>query len=306
MKFSFALCPECLGRYRSLTHNPTCSYVLSTFPFCSLEWADEHPYGEVNPFPGPNHEQCRDSIYRLAAARTQLWMTGAVPEESKDLWAEAQRMIPNWPGFLRLSSNPEQNRELENLAAELDELLWMTAEKYAHITFTDKGGGLTEFSASRQETPHRPMIRITVARFPPMPSADKGGWMRTSRQESPAPDQSTLLVMEFAKGSAQALALEFYPEDADAFAEEMPKAKAALRKWRAKHGGQCEMVLFTVVSKPEFHSAIESVIQRVCHDETELSPLLQSLEVRVALHNLKEVIIKEYVLAKAKPWWRFW
>jgi len=109
--------------------------------------------------------------------------------------------------------------------------------------------------------------------------------------------------------------LEFYPENADAFAQELPNVKATLRDWKAKHGGRCEMVLFTVVSAPEHHTAIESMIQQVCHDEAELAPLLQSLEVRVALYiNSEGEAVKEYVLAEAappktakvKPWWRFW
>src|SRR5262249_22848298 len=45
-----------------------------------------------------------------------------------------------------------------------------------------------------------------------------------------------LLVMEFSKGPAQALALEFHPETAHAFAQELPRAKAALNDWRTKHG----------------------------------------------------------------------
>ena len=101
----------------------------------------------------------------------------------------------------------------------------------------------------------------------------------------------------------------------DAFTRELPKVKQALIDWKAKHGSRCEMVMFTVVSAPEHHTAIESVIQQVCRDEAELAPLLDSLEVRVALFiNLGGESVKEYALAeaapakaaKAKPWWRFW
>jgi hypothetical protein len=151
------------------------------------------------------------------------------------------------------------------------------------MTFKDKGGGLTEFSARRgeREAPHRPSLQ----------------------------------VMEFAKGSARALALEFYPEDVDAFTRELPKARLALIDWKAKHGSRCEMVMFTVVSAPQHHSAIESVIQQVCHSEAGLAPLLHSLEVRVALFvDPQGESVKEYSLAKtppamaakAKPWWRCW
>jgi hypothetical protein len=122
-------------------------------------------------------------------------------------------------------------------------------------------------------------------------------------------------VMEFSKGPARAVALEFYPESVGAFAQELPKVKAALVDWKAKHGGRCEMVLFTVVSVPEHHAAIEALIQQVCHDEAELSPLLQALDVRVALYiDPDGEAVKEYALAEAapttaaetKPWWRLW
>src|SRR5439155_20905816 len=43
MTLSFTLCPECLAQYSSLTHDPTCRCGLSSIPFCSLVWPDEHP-----------------------------------------------------------------------------------------------------------------------------------------------------------------------------------------------------------------------------------------------------------------------
>ena len=184
---------------------------------------------------------------------------------------------------MRLSLNQAQRLSLEGCAEELDDLVGAIAEDFPQMMFTDKGGGLTEFSAQRGErgAPHRPAMR----------------------------------VMEFSKGRARALALEFYPDNVDAFRRELPKVKPALLNWKAKHGSACEMVMFTVVSAPEHHTAIESVIQQVCRDEAELAPLLDSLEVRVALFiNLGGESVKEYALAeaapakaaKAKPWWRFW
>jgi hypothetical protein len=91
----------------------------------------------------------------------------------------------------------------------LDDFLKLVAEDFPRMTFTDKGG-VIELSAHRgeKEATHRP----------------------------------PLLVMEFGKDSARALALEFYPENVDAFAEELPKAMAALFKWKAKHRDRCEMV----------------------------------------------------------------
>jgi hypothetical protein len=124
-----------------------------------------------------------------------------------------------------------------------------------------------------------------------------------------------MLVMEFSKGSAKALALEFYPENAGAFAQELPRAKAALLDWKAKHGSQCAMVMFTVVSVAEHHAAIESLIRHACREKAELAPLLEMLEVRVSLFvDPRGDAVKEYTLAtasrpkavRAKAWWRFW
>ena len=115
MNFCFALCADCLAKYRALMHDPTCGYSASIIPFSSLDWPDEHPTKD-GVIALPAHEECRTSIVRLAAARTRLWETGAVPEESKELWAEAQRMIPNWSGFLRLSLNQEQRLTLKRCA----------------------------------------------------------------------------------------------------------------------------------------------------------------------------------------------
>jgi hypothetical protein len=185
-------------------------------------------------------------------------------------------MIPNWPGFLRLSLNEEERDSLEACKQELDDFVEAMAVDFPHMTFTDKGGGLVQLSAYRR----RPMR-----------------------------------VMKFCRGPARALALEFYPENVDEFLQELPKAKAALLDWRAEHGDRCEVVLFTTVSRAEHHAAIDSAIQQACRNENELAPLLRSLEVRVAFHiDPERDPVKDYVLAKAvpvaavrpKPWWRFW
>jgi hypothetical protein len=120
--------------------------------------------------------------------------------------------------------------------------------------------------------------------------------------------------MEFSKGSGSAVALSLAPANADAFAQELREVKAALLKWRDKHGRRCEMVMLTVVSALEHHPAIESLLEQVYSEEAELAPLLQSVSVQVALLNAEGKPVKEYALGKAtptaparpKPWWRFW
>jgi hypothetical protein len=127
-------------------------------------------------------------------------------------------------------------------------------------------------------------------------------------------------VMEFAKGSASAVAVSLNPPSADAFARELRRVKGALLGWRAEHGERCELVMFTIISAPEHHPAIEALLERVYREEAELAPLLQSLSVQVSLFNRQGKSVKEYELgeprtaeplevpepAVAKPWWRFW
>jgi hypothetical protein len=85
------------------------------------------------------------------AARTELWKTGGVPEESKELWSEAQRLILDWPGFRRLTLSEKQRLSQAECAGELADLLGAIAEDFPQVTLTDKGGGITEFSAKRGE-----------------------------------------------------------------------------------------------------------------------------------------------------------
>jgi hypothetical protein len=107
-----------------------------------------------------------------------------------------------------------------------------------------------------------------------------------------------MLILEFFRDSAQALAMEFYPESAEAFAQVLPRAKSALLNWKANYGKRCEAVLFTVVSVVENHAAIQELIRQVCRQDAELGPLLQSLELRVALHDdARADPIKEYIVA---------
>lgn len=121
-------------------------------------------------------------------------------------------------------------------------------------------------------------------------------------------------VMEFSKGRDVALGITVAPDSVDAFMSEFRNVKTALLDWKAKHQDRCERVMFTVVSAPENHEAIESVLKQVYEDEQDLSPLLRTVRVDVALLNPRGKPVKEYSLgttrpaghAQNKPWWRFW
>ena len=138
---------------------------------------------------------------------------------------------------------------------------------------------------------------------------------RKEPTQLPKHGKPPMLVMEFAKDSAQALALEFYPENAEAFSQKLPAVKAALLEWKAKHESRCEMVMFTVVGAAEHHFAIESLIRQAFNEDFKLASLLDSLEVRITfLVDPRGEPVNEFALApssspvaaKAKPWWRLW
>jgi hypothetical protein len=117
-------------------------------------------------------------------------------------------------------------------------------------------------------------------------------------------------AMEFAKGRSSALALTLTAENADASTQEFRLVKQALLDWKAKHGGHCDMVMFSIVTTPEHFQVIESPLDRVYREEAELSPLLQSVNVEVALLNSRAEPLKKYSLPKqtaaSKPWWKSW
>ncbi len=148
MGFQFVLCPECQAKYGALRFDPAADCHLNIMPLGSLSWSDEHPDGRVVSDSGGSHEQCSASIIRLAWARTQLWRTGSVPAESRELWDEARRLLPEWPGFRRLSLDREQMKSLDGCAEEVGDIMGVIRETFPNVTTTDEGGGLGHFIAS--------------------------------------------------------------------------------------------------------------------------------------------------------------
>lgn len=119
-------------------------------------------------------------------------------------------------------------------------------------------------------------------------------------------------IVELSKRSGFALALILTPANADAFADEMRVAKQALLDWKTNRGTRCDRVMLTVVCELEHQPAIEEAIGHIYHNEEQLAPLLQSVDVDVALLKPRgrSKAEKEYTLKRAaghrKPWWRFW
>jgi hypothetical protein len=90
---------------------------------------------------------------RLAGARTQLWRSGSVPEDLRELWDAARRLLPDWPGFRRLSLDPEQMESLDACLEELAGFMQAVQQDYPDATTTDEGGGLRRFTARRTTEP---------------------------------------------------------------------------------------------------------------------------------------------------------
>ena len=111
MPFSFTLCPECLARYRALAYDSNARHSPSLIPFDCIVWSDEHTPTETR-LP-PEHDACLHSLIRLVSARKLLWRTGQIPDGLGQVWREAQEIIPDWPGFQRLTLTPEEFRALD-------------------------------------------------------------------------------------------------------------------------------------------------------------------------------------------------
>ena len=144
----FALCSDCQAKYEALRFDPASDCVMDYMPLGSLRWLDEHPEGGVVSDYDGRCEQCRTSIIWLACARTQLWRTESVPVELRELWDEARRVLPEWPGFRRLSLDAEQIESLDGMAEEQREIIGVVREAFPNFSIRREKGGLVHFLAS--------------------------------------------------------------------------------------------------------------------------------------------------------------
>ena len=156
MALRFTLCSECRAEYSALRLDPDATCWLNIMPLSSLMWSDEHPDGIFKVDRKGVHGQCYASAIRLAAARTALWRTGAIPEASGGLWEEARQLLPEWPGFSRLTLNQEQRASLEGCDHEVNEVMQTIMRRFPDVTTTDEGGGLIRFRATRKPPAPRP------------------------------------------------------------------------------------------------------------------------------------------------------
>ncbi|NVN97336.1 hypothetical protein HXX01_03855 [Candidatus Nomurabacteria bacterium] len=104
VQHQFRLCADCLEKYLALEYDPNSNLslpLLPSTPFVII--SDEHPENGLTTV--YHSKQCRDWICYLLTARQYLWEHGAISDQHKVIWAEAQLLIPKWPGFQRLTMN---------------------------------------------------------------------------------------------------------------------------------------------------------------------------------------------------------
>jgi hypothetical protein len=114
----FKISPAVRDDYRKLAYKQDAQCEWSIIPLSSLVWEDEHPGGKCT-VPEMD-EESRISVIQLTAARTALWLHGRVPGELQQLWEEAKAVLPEWPGFKRLTLPDEDREAVRRFREELD------------------------------------------------------------------------------------------------------------------------------------------------------------------------------------------
>lgn len=154
---AFSLCTECAENYRTLRFDPAATYGMSIMPLCCIQWNDEHPFNATRGciWVGCRRDSCRDSLIRLSNARMALWETGGIPDDLRPLWDEAQQLLPNWPGFQRLSIGQKERKALDGCRQELDEIMGAIRNDFPNTATENKAGGVSTFRAWGRTAPQK-------------------------------------------------------------------------------------------------------------------------------------------------------
>ena len=87
------------------------------------------------------------SLILLVSARTSLWRTGQIPDGLRPVWQEAQEIIPDWPGFRRLTLSAGVHRALDFCEEETADMMGHLRSDASIFALSDKGGGVVSFMA---------------------------------------------------------------------------------------------------------------------------------------------------------------
>ena len=173
MPFSFTLCAECLAKYRALTYDPNARHSPCLIPFDCIVWSDEHPPAGTTVFYG--HEACRHSLIRLISARKSLWRTGQISDGLGQVWREAQEIMPDWPGFRRLTLSAEELQALDFCEAETADMMGQLRSDASIFALSDEGGGVVSFVAHPPASRPTDEVRPLRSGDSPLPKGSNPG-----------------------------------------------------------------------------------------------------------------------------------
>lgn len=92
------------------------------------------------------------------------------------------------------------------------------------------------------------------------------------------------------------LAITAAPASEEHMLQELRHIKEAILNWRKDRGLDCETVMFTLVSDVALHPFLKYLLAQVYEGEQELSPILKSVKVPVALLDESGQPKEEYEL----------
>ncbi len=142
----FKLRPPVLEQYRRLRYKPDAQRQFSMIPFGAYVWEDEHPGGKCM-MPDLD-DQSRDSILRLVAARTALWLHGEIPGDLEQSWEEARKALPNWPGFARLSISEREKDMIGAIRSKMDSFEKSLRADADEFSKSEDGSGVVRVGAT--------------------------------------------------------------------------------------------------------------------------------------------------------------
>jgi len=132
--YDFKLCDDCLKQYRALIYDSASWGSSSQLPdLPTLYWNDEHPEGSLR-FTDHNY-QCNDWVFCLIAARNYLWEHGSISEKHQFFWYNAQKLIPDWPGFQRLILEGNLKESYNSSTEEAQDIRDSMASTHAEIGY---------------------------------------------------------------------------------------------------------------------------------------------------------------------------
>jgi len=136
---------EALQAYRELRYREDSKRQGLYIPVGFILWEDEYP-GDENDMLPRGDDDTRRTVLSLHLARWHYWMDEEIPEELTDLWDEAQRQLPDWPGFQRLYVD-EETKEAARNCRDAESQIWEAFSADAdEVDVVDDGYGLSSVS----------------------------------------------------------------------------------------------------------------------------------------------------------------